>query len=181
MYKILVVVDMQNDFITGALGNQDCEKAVPEVINVIKTGDYNEIFVTRDTHDENYLETQEGKKLPVLHTQINTEGWEIQKDIMEAILNTYPEEAMHLINKSTFGSTELFDVIKERNTRYEEMQIDFVGVCTGICVISNVLPAKMAAPEAMIRVIAKACACVTPESHKTAIEAMKMCQVDIVE
>lgn len=181
MYKILVVVDMQNDFITGALGNQDCEKAVPEVIDIIKTGDYNEIFATRDTHYENYLETQEGRKLPVPHTQRNTEGWEIQKDIMEAILNTYSKEAMHLIDKSTFGSTELFDIIKERNARYEEMQIDFVGVCTGICVISNVLPAKMAAPEATVRVIAKACACVTPESHETAINAMKMCQVDIVE
>ena len=88
---------------------------------------------------------------------------------------------MHLIDKSTFGSTELFDIIKERSACYAEMQIDFVGVCTGICVISNVLPVKMAAPEATVRVIAKACACVTPESHKTAIDAMKMCQVDIVE
>lgn len=183
MHKVLVVVDMQNDFITGSLGNKDCENVVSEVINVIKTGVYDEVYATRDTHLDNYLDTQEGRKLPVTHTQINTKGWLIEKDVAEAINETYSAKQIHFINKPAFGGEELTDEIKNLYLQYiqEGLQVDFVGICTGICVISNVLPAKMVAPEATIRVIEKACACVSPESHKTAIEAMRTCQVDIVE
>lgn len=181
MYKILVAVDMQNDFITGPLGNEACRNVVPEVVKVIKTGQYDEIFLTRDTHYDNYLKTQEGRKLPVMHTQIHTHGWDIQKDIQDAVFSV--NACVSYFNKNQFGSEQLMDRIKSLYEAHllDELQIDFVGVCTGICVISNVLPAKMVAPEAAIRVIENACACVTPESHKTAIEAMRLCQVDIVE
>lgn len=183
MHRVLVIVDMQNDFITGSLGNDDCRKVVSKVSEVIRTGEYDEVYLTRDTHDENYLDTQEGRKLPVVHTKIGTAGWQIQDDVMKAVREVFSDEAVHIIDKPSFGSMELCAVIKELGVRYPDggLQIDFSGVCTGICVISNVLPAKMAAPEAVIRVLAAACACVSPESHKRAVEAMRTCQVDIVE
>lgn len=183
MHKILVVVDMQNDFITGALGNEDCKKVVSKVVDVIRTGDYDEVYLTRDTHSDDYLNTQEGRKLPVVHTQVDTQGWQIHTDVMKAVNDTYESGKIHMINKPSFGSMELLNDIKNLAKDYaaDGLQVDFAGVCTGICVISNVLPAKMAAPEAIVRVIAHACACVSPESHRTAIEAMRTCQVDIVE
>mgnify|MGYP001144937699 FL=1 len=170
--RVLTVVDMQNDFITGTLGNKECQAVVGNVVNVINTGNYDKIIATRDTHFEGYLNTQEGKKLPVEHCIINTEGWEIQKDV-EAALEAYKD-------KITFGSTELSEIIKELGTENEELTVDFVGVCTGICIISNAIISKAFAPGADIRVIESACACVTPDSHKNAIEAMKLCQIDII-
>ena len=182
MHKILVVIDMQNDFLTGTLKNNEHERVIKEVINVINKGDYNEIFATRDTHDESYLDTMEGKKLPVLHTQINGWGWQIEDSIATAINNNFSNDKIHIINKPTFGSKILQSTIENLATKYkeEDLLIDFCGVCTGICVISNAIPAKMYAPEATIRVIDKACACVTPESHIHAIEAMKTCQIEII-
>ena len=183
MYKVAVIVDMQKDFTTGALGNKACEAVIPKIVDVIAYGGYDEVFLTRDTHDEHYLETQEGRKLPVVHTQRGGEGWQIVPAIMEAVHANCEADRIHVIDKPTFGSEELMLAIKDIAKNYKEygeLQVDFMGVCTGICVISNVLPAKMAAPEATIRVIDSACACVTPESHRTAIEAMRTCQVDIV-
>jgi nicotinamidase-related amidase len=183
MYKVLCIIDMQNDFVTGSLGNKECKEVVSKVVNVIETNDYDEIFLTRDTHDSNYLYTQEGKKLPVIHAQKDTAGWQIVNSVMEAVTNKYANDKIHIIDKVTFGSEKLTNNIKNLATKYynEGLSVDFIGVCTGICVISNALPAKMVAPEADIRVIANACACLTPESHKKAIDVMKTSQVTIIE
>lgn len=182
MRKVLVIVDMQNDFTTGALGNKECEAAIPEVIKVVNDGDYDEVFLTRDTHGENYMDTQEGRKLPVIHTQKGTDGWQVVTAIAEAVDKKFDKANINYVDKPTFGSIELQNTIKDLSDKYvsDGLTIDFVGVCTGICVISNAIPAKMYAPEATIRVIEKACACVTPQSHTNAIEAMKTCQIDIV-
>lgn len=182
-HRVLVVVDMQNDFITGSLGNEECEKVVSSVIKVIDSGNYDEVFLTRDTHGEDYLTTQEGRKLPVLHTIKDTEGWQIQADVMKAVTAHYQKEQISIIDKPGFGSEKLADRIRELGRKYPEdgrLMVDFVGVCTDICVISNVFLAKAAAGNAAVRVIEKACAGVTPETHRTAIAAMRGCQVDII-
>ena len=178
MKKILVVVDMQNDFITGALGNAECQATVQKVVDVIKNNKYDNIFLTRDTHHDNYMETQEGKNLPVPHCIENTAGWEIVDAVSEAVAACRDAD-VKIINKLTFGSVELGAILREIYDK-ENAIIDFCGVCTGICVISNVMIAKANCPEAEIRVFQDACACITPESHRTAIEAMRLCQVSIV-
>ena len=180
MKKILIVVDMQNDFIDGPLGNAECQAAVPHVVDVIRNGMYTNIILTRDTHQNNYLETQEGKHLPVVHCIENTNGWQIHPDVMQAVdevMGRMSVEPM-IFDKPAFGSMELAAWIREHVTQMDE--IDLVGVCTGICVISNAMLAKAAAPETKICVIGKACACVTPASHQTALDAMKLCQIEIV-
>ena len=139
--------------------------------------------MTRDTHGEDYLTTQEGRKLPVLHTIKDTEGWQIQADVMKAVSDHYQKEQISIIDKPGFGSEELADRIRELGRKYPEdgrLIVDFVGVCTDICVISNVFLAKAAAGNAAVRVIEHACAGVTPETHRTAIEAMRGCQVEII-
>lgn len=179
MRKALVVVDMQNDFIDGVLGNAECQAVVPKIVGMIENGDYSSIVVTRDTHYEHgYLNTQEGKKLPVVHCVKNTDGWNINADIMKAIDSKKPYISLFTIDKNTFGSLTLIDVLQDELSDCDE--IDFCGVCTGICVISNVAIAKATLPETKICVIEEACACVTPDTHKTAIEAMKTFQVDII-
>ena len=162
--KILVVVDAQNDFITGALGNKECDVATNVIAEEIRSGKYDDVIFTRDTHDENYLNTQEGKKLPVTHCIKWKERGVNCDDI------TY-------IDKPTFGSKELGRLLAEYDN--SDTEIYFCGFCTGICVISNVAIAKTFCKDAEVFVIENACACVTPESHKTAIEAMKMIQVGI--
>ena len=174
--KILVVIDMQNDFISGVLGNRECEEAVSKVVEVINEDNYDKIFLTRDTHTDNYLKTQEGKKLPVKHCIKGTEGWQIRKEIMDAV----KDKLFYIIDKPVFGSLKLAENIKTKyEDKQENLEIILVGVCTGICVISNAMILKAALPEAVITVKKDACACVTPESHKTALEAMKMCQINI--
>ena len=183
-YKVLAVIDMQNDFITGSLGNEACKNVVPEVVKVVSAGDYDAVFLTRDTHDDNYLQTQEGRKLPVIHTQRDTEGWQIQEDVWKAVTDNYRDEQIQVIDKGTFGSEKLALKLKELGLEKEgdgTLQIDFVGVCTDICVINNVFLVKAAVPEATVCVIAGACAGVTPASHQTALDAMENCQIDIVE
>lgn len=164
--KILVVVDMQNDFIDGALGTKEAVAIVPNVIEKIKNFD-GKVIYTRDTHYENYMETQEGKNLPVPHCIKGTEGWDIRSEI--DALRT--EDA---IDKPTFGSIELGEYLKEQEN---VESITFIGLCTDICVISNVMIAKAALPEVSVIVDASCCAGVTPESHTNALAAMKMCQV----
>ena len=176
--KLLIVIDMQNDFTSGVLGNKECEKVVPKIVDIINNEDFDEIILTRDTHQSNYSETQEGKKLPVEHCIEGTDGWQIRDEIMCAV----GDKKHSIINKPTFGSVNLATTlgcvpINEQN----KCDITLVGVCTGICVISNALLLKAYLPEAKITVRANACACVTPESHKTALEAMKLCQIDIEE
>lgn len=166
--KLLVIVDMQNDFVTGALANPDAEKIVGDINEYVKNFD-GDVFFTRDTHIPNYMETQEGRKLPIPHCIEGTYGWQIVGGI------DIPANSV-IFDKPTFGSVDLADFIK--NHRYDE--VEFCGVCTGICVISNVALAKAVCPETAVKVIEKLCACVTPDTHKTAIEAMKTFQVDIV-
>ena len=166
--KLLVVVDMQNDFIDGALGSPEAVAIVPYVKSLIQGFDGKVLF-TRDTHFENYMDTQEGKNLPVPHCVKGTDGWQIRPEL-EALRKT------EAIDKITFGSTELVDVIgREENVE----SITFVGLCTDICVISNVMTVKAFYPEIPLTVDAAGCAGVTPDSHKTALAAMRMCQVDI--
>ena len=169
--KILVVVDAQNDFITGALGNKECDVATNVIADEIRSGKYDDVIFTRDTHDENYLNTQEGKNLPVVHCVKGTFGWEINEKVAAAL------GTAEIIDKPTFGSKELGELLAEYDN--SDTEIYFCGFCTGICVISNVAIAKTFCKDAEVFVIENACACVTPESHKTAIEAMKMIQVGI--
>ena len=166
---ILVVVDMQNDFIDGALGTPEAVAIVPYVKEVIETFDGKVLF-TRDTHFANYMDTQEGKNLPVPHCIQGTPGWEIHPDL-EALRTT------EAIDKLTFGSSALPQVLAQED---KIDSITFVGLCTDICVISNVMLTKAFFPEVPLFVDAKACAGVTPQSHKNALEAMKVCQVTIV-
>ena len=179
MKKILVVVDMQNDFLTGCLGNDGCRAAVPQVIDVISSGGYDHVYVTMDTHGEDYLSTQEGSKLPVVHCVSGTDGWKVNSDVMAAVEANYDKADITTVTKGSFGSIELGNMIKQY-CGSEDAEVDFVGVCTGICVISNVMILKAYMPEAKICVIERACACVTKESHDTAISAMRTAQVDII-
>ena len=167
--KILVVVDMQKDFIDGALGTPEAVKIVPYVKECIEVFDGKVLF-TRDTHFDQYMDTQEGKNLPVKHCIKGTPGWEIHPDL-EALRKTDP------INKITFGSAELPEILAREDS---VESITFLGLCTDICVISNVMITKAFFPEVPLIVDAKGCAGVTPESHKNALAAMKMCQVQII-
>ena len=167
MKNILLVIDMQKDFIDGALGTPEAEAIVPNVVDRIKN--FNGlVLATRDTHGENYLETQEGKKLPVEHCIQGTHGWEIIDALKPYVLKK--------IDKPTFGSTELAEIAKKM--RYTD--IELVGLCTDICVVSNALLLKAVLPEARIQVDASCCAGVTPATHQAALETMKMCQIEIV-
>ena len=167
--KLLVVVDMQNDFIDGALGSPEAVAIVPYVKALIEGFD-GKVFFTRDTHFDNYMDTQEGKKLPVPHCIKGTDGWQIRSEL-DTLRMT------EAIDKITFGSTELVEVIgREENVE----SITFAGLCTDICVISNVMTVKAFYPEIPLIVDAKGCAGVTPDSHRTALSAMRMCQVDVI-
>lgn len=167
--KILVVVDMQNDFIDGALGTSEAVEIVPYVKHVIESFD-GKVFFTRDTHFDDYMNTQEGKNLPVPHCIKGSDGWQIRPEL-DSLRKT------EAIDKVTFGSSALVDLLKKEKDIEE---ITFIGLCTDICVISNVAVVKAFFPEIPISVDAKACAGVTPQSHRTALEAMKAIQVKII-
>ncbi|MBQ2751473.1 MAG: cysteine hydrolase [Oscillospiraceae bacterium] len=171
MQKILVVVDMQNDFIDGALGTKEAVAIVPKVKAKIEGFDGKVIF-TRDTHPENYLESQEGKNLPVNHCIKGSEGWQISPELI-GFCKDEP------IDKPTFGSVELGELLKKENEKEEIESITFVGLCTDICVISNAMLAKAFLPEVKIIVDAACCAGVTPETHNNALDAMKICQITV--
>ncbi len=171
--KILAVIDMQNDFIDGALGTAEAQAIVPRVIDKIKRFD-GRVLATRDTHGEDYLDTEEGRKLPVVHCVRDTQGWQIHADI-EALLTEQP------IDKPTFGSLGLGQVLSAYQKYQEPIEsITLIGVCTDICVISNALLLKAYMPEVPVIVDASCCAGVTPETHRQALEAMKVCQINIV-
>ena len=173
--KFLVVVDMQNDFIDMALGTEEAKKIVPAAVKRIVEAKANgyRILVTKDTHYNNYMDTQEGKRLPVPHCIENTEGWELNKEIAEAVGDA------KCFCKKTFGSTELMEFMKAENEKNPVEEIELIGLCTDICVISNALLLKAALTETEIKVNAECCAGVTPQTHNNALEAMKMCQVTI--
>ena len=171
--KFLIVIDMQNDFIDGALGTAEAVAIVPKVVEKIKGFD-GTVLATQDTHYENYLTTQEGRNLPVPHCIVNTEGWKIRKEIAD-LITTEP------IQKKTFGSDTLPEKIREFSGEETIESITLVGLCTDICVISNAMLVKAFLPEVPIEVDASCCAGVTVESHKNALRAMESCQITIVE
>ena len=172
MRRILVVVDMQKDFVNGALGTKEAVAIVPAVVDKIRQYEKENIFVTRDTHQKDYLTTQEGRKLPVEHCIEGTPGWELDPTVAEAV------QGAAIVNKPTFGSTELMNIIREISEK-DEISIELIGLCTDICVVSNALLLKAAVPEVEISVDASCCAGVTPEKHEAALETMRSCQIKV--
>ena len=172
MRKILLVIDMQNDFIDGALGTREAEAIVDRVTDEIRKYPASDIIATRDTHTEDYLNTQEGKNLPVAHCVKGTTGWALNPKIAEAL-----GEAL-IIDKPTFGSRELAERLTQM-AQAEDLDVTLVGLCTDICVVSNALLIKAFLPETSVRVISACCAGVTPESHRKALDTMKACQIKI--
>ena len=175
MKKILIVVDMQNDFVDGALGTKEAAAIVDNVAAKINAHD-GVIFATLDTHQENYLETSEGRKLPIVHCVKNTEGWKLNKKVENALNN----KGFTPVEKVTFGSTDLPRLVKEA-CGGEECEIELIGLCTDICVVSNALVLKANFPEATISVDAKCCAGVTPDTHNAALSVLRCCQIDVEE
>lgn len=172
MRKILIVVDMQKDFIDGSLGTPEAEAIVEPVIAKIKAYPAEDVYATRDTHPENYLETQEGRHLPVPHCVAGTSGWQLHPKIEGLV------PADHVIDKPTFGSLNLMNAMVVARAQ-GEIEIELVGLCTDICVVSNALLIKAALPEVPIAVDARCCAGVTPAKHAAALETMTSCQIDI--
>ena len=172
--EYLIVVDMQNDFIDGALGTPEAVEIVPRVAEKIRSFPGRVIF-TRDTHAPDYLDTQEGRKLPVTHCVRGTPGWALAPAIEQA----RDEKTMHIFDKPTFGSTALAEALQALHGLDPIDGIELCGLCTDICVISNALLLKAFLPEVPISVDAACCAGVTPESHRNALSAMKMCQIEI--
>jgi len=173
MRKILLVIDMQNDFIDGALGTPEAEAIIDKVVQVIEKYPLDDIIATRDTHGEDYLETQEGRKLPVPHCIKGTPGCSLHPRIRAAL------HGAAIMGKSTFASKKLAEKVAAL-AKKDELEITLVGLCTDICVVSNALLLKAYLPETPIRVIASACAGVTPESHLAALKTMEMCQIEIL-
>lgn len=173
MKKFLIVVDMQNDFVDGALGTKEAVLIVPSVTEKIKNFD-GEIIVTYDTHFEDYMDTSEGKNLPVPHCIKDTEGWQLNEEVVKALEG----KEYTVVEKITFGSVDLPDFIEEK-TEGENFSAELVGLCTDICVVSNALVLKANFPEAEISVDSSCCAGVTPETHEAALTTMKMCQITV--
>lgn len=173
MDKLLIVVDMQKDFIDGALGTKEAQNIVDNAVHKIDGFD-GSIIATMDTHRDDYLETREGKFLPVSHCIKNTEGWEIERRIMSAL----KRKGFRLVEKPTFGSMELPKLIKEKFNP-EKLSIELIGLCTDICVVSNAMLLKAAFPEIDISVDSSCCAGVTPEKHEAALETMRSCQIEV--
>ncbi len=171
MKKLLVVVDMQIDFISGSLGTKEAEAIVPAVVERISSFD-GDVVYTRDTHTEQYLDTAEGKKLPVIHCIKDTQGWQIHPEVWSAGSG----KTVAIIDKPTFGSMELGNFAEAG--QYDS--IELIGLCTDICVISNALCLKARLWETPITVRKDCCAGVTPGSHDNALAAMTMCQINIL-
>lgn len=186
--KVLVVIDMQNDFIDGALGSPEAQAIVPKIIDKMDSLDGQEtiLIFTKDTHYEDYLNTQEGVNLPVPHCKYMTSGWSINKEISarakEGHFYSYSDEQIvnSRILKESFGSTVLANILFESMSHMDIDEIILVGVCTDICVISNAMILKSVLSETLITVDASCCAGVTPERHKNALQAMKSCQINVI-
>ncbi len=175
MKRILVVVDMQKDFVDGALGTPEAVAIVPRVVEKIRAFD-GAIFVTYDTHFENYSETAEGKQLPVPHCIKGTDGWQLDAAVAAALA----DKVYTALEKPTFGSVRLPEYIAEY-VGEEAFSVELVGLCTDICVVSNALLLKAHFPEAPIGVDAACCAGVTPQSHQAALTTMRMCHIQVSE
>ncbi len=173
MDKILVVVDMQNDFVTGALGTKEAQAIVGNVADKIRNFDGTVVF-TRDTHGEDYMETQEGHNLPVTHCIEGTKGWEIIPELQELAADK------KIFDKYTFGSVELAEFIRERaEAANGDLSVELIGVCTDICVVSNALLIKAFSREIPISVDSSCCAGVTVAAHDAALATMKSCQIAV--
>ncbi len=168
--KLLVVVDMQNDFVRGALGTKEAEQIVSNVVQMVQNCRRNghDVVFTRDTHQSNYLTTQEGANLPVEHCIEGSWGWQIVDELLGYVTN--------VIDKPTFGSVLLGNYVQKAG--YDEVTL--IGLCTDICVISNAMLIRAFCPETKVKVVSSCCAGVTPASHSNALEAMKMCQIEVV-
>jgi nicotinamidase-related amidase len=179
--KVLAVIDVQNDFITGSLRNEEAIKNVPNIVKKINEFDGDAIFYTMDTHSENYMESNEGKKLPVVHCVKGTEGWQIEDSVMAALTAASKRGVKVVrVEKPPFGSYDLVEEIK-RISLWADLDIEFVGFCTDICVVSNALLVKAAFyNKADVKVVENCCAGVTPESHDAALATMRMCQIDVI-
>ena len=173
MRKILIVIDMQNDFIDAALGTKEAVAIVEKVKEKIRSIEATDVIATMDTHGEDYMQTQEGKYLPVPHCIKGSDGWKIRPDIAELL------EGAKIYEKPTFGSTALAEELKELSGK-EEIELELIGLCTDICVVSNALLLKAMMPEVQISVDASCCAGVTPEKHEAALETMRSCQIRVV-
>lgn len=184
MSKILVIIDMQNDFVTGALRNEDAIKIVPNVVEKVRKAkeDGDIVLFTRDTHFANYLETQEGKNLPVEHCIKNTWGWEII-DELKGFVDDKGNSNRHPLppfDKKTFGSLTLGKYIASLTNGANTFdKVEIIGICTDICVISNATIIKASCPEVLIEVDASCCAGVTPQAHKNALAAMESIQIKV--
>lgn len=175
MKRFLIVVDMQKDFVDGALGTAEAQAIVPAAAKKIKDFEGG-IFVTLDTHFENYMETSEGRHLPVPHCVKGTDGWQLNK----AVADVLSEKEYTAVEKYTFGAANLPSLIKDAAGE-ESFSAELIGLCTDICVVSNALLLKAHFPEAEISVDSSCCAGVTPGLHKAALETMKSCQIEIKE
>lgn len=174
MKKFLIVVDMQKDFVDGSLGTKEAQGIVQNVCEKIK-GFEGEIICTFDTHDKNYLESTEGKKLPVKHCIKGTEGWKLDENVKSALEG----KVYTAVEKPTFGSVKLPEVIREM-AQGDDFTVELVGLCTDICVVSNALLIKANFPEIEISVDSSCCAGVTPDRHNAALETMKSCQINVI-
>lgn len=169
--KVLVVVDMQKDFIDGSLGTKEAVAIVPAVVKKIREWD-GIVVATRDTHQSDYMQTQEGRFLPVEHCIEGTDGWKINPDVQQAL----DERSAQIVNKPTFGSVALSMMLMQSGVT----EIQLVGLCTDICVVSNALLLKANMPEVPMSVDASCCAGVTPEKHEAALETMRSCQITVL-
>lgn len=184
MKKILIVVDMQNDFIDGALGTEEARAIYPKVVEYVKNFE-GPVIATLDTHYEDYLDTVEGRHLPVAHCIGGTKGWRYPDELIMAIES---HDIRRWIIKETFGAVKLPEAINDimlecsggEEVPYDEYMIEFIGVCTDICVVSNALLTKATFPDTEMAVLADKCAGVTPEKHNAAIEVLRSCQFTIL-
>ena len=174
--RFLIVVDMQNDFIDGSLGTPEARAIVPAVVERIRQARQagETVIATMDTHEENYLDTREGRYLPVPHCIRDTEGWRIRPEVAQLLGGCVSLE------KPTFGSMNLFGLLYQLAGGDKEIGIELIGLCTDICVVSNALLLKAAFPEADISVRSACCAGVTPEKHEAALETMRSCQINVI-
>ena len=175
MRDYLIVVDMQVDFVSGVLGTPEAQKIVPTVVRRVEAAAERgeRVIFTRDTHQSDYMETQEGRKLPVPHCIEGSDGWQLIEELIPLAADC------PVFDKPTFGSTALAEYLREKNTGEGVGKITLIGVCTDICVISNALLLKAGLPECEIYVDAACCAGVTPDSHETALRAMTACQITV--
>lgn len=182
--KVLLIVDMQNDFIDGSLCTEEAKEILPNVIQRIRTSEDDIVLFTQDTHGDDYLDTQEGRKLPIKHCIKDTHGWQIHPDLLaawRALDDTMIIEELvdNALTKNTFGSKDLISLLTELSKDNEISEVEICGLCTDICVISNAFLIKAYFPETIIKVNPTCCAGTTPENHETALKAMRNCQVEI--